>query len=585
MKNIFNFIISLLLLAACNSHSDEAEAFLNRTEALLQSDPQSAYDSLVAKKPQVSDWSHSLQMRYWFDYIDAKNQYYIPLDEQEDLDRMKEVADYYDGDDEREARAYYLLGSVYRDQGDGPMALECFQKVLEILGDSYDDDCIHLQCITNSQIGYLLYYRSLYDISINHFHQALNDDLIIKDSLGLVHNYTDLGNSHYYAGNKDSAQIYYNKAESIAYAIGDSFSIYNVLAQKVQYYRNEGRIQEALEINTHILQNLDTTLYLGLYYLQGELFHRLGLNDSASFYYNIILEADAADGILKENANKNLGEINVSRGLLTQAIDYFNEYTRLSAINDSLQQLEAMTTSLSQYNYRLKERENTKLKEANEIKTRILWICVLITIVIILSALLITRHIHANHLKSKLQITRLNQLREEQRKKSHEYINNIKKHIQELERKLKCVESENTETEIRLQKEIQLLRSKSVIVEHQIEINKNLSFQLRRGVTYNYIKQLLDKERIIPNEYWSEIEAEINKVYIDFTVHLNEYFSMNVIEKRVCMLSKMGYTNTDISKLVGRGRSSISMLRLRLCKKIFGKNSNTKDWKDFIESL
>ena len=92
MKSIYSIIFSMLLLAACSGGSGEVESFLTRTEKLLLSDPQSAYDSLVAKKPQVSDWSHSLQMRYWFDYIDAKNQHYIPLEEQEDLKMMSEVS-------------------------------------------------------------------------------------------------------------------------------------------------------------------------------------------------------------------------------------------------------------------------------------------------------------------------------------------------------------------------------------------------------------------------------------------------------------------------------------------------------------
>jgi len=93
MKSIYSIIFSMILLAACSGGSGEVESFLTRTEKLLLSDPQSAYDSLCALKSIISDWPRSLQMRYWFDYIDAKNQHYIPLEEQEDLKMMSEVSE------------------------------------------------------------------------------------------------------------------------------------------------------------------------------------------------------------------------------------------------------------------------------------------------------------------------------------------------------------------------------------------------------------------------------------------------------------------------------------------------------------
>ena len=78
-------------------------------------------------------------MLYRFLLADAHNQFSISMKADT---FMTDVADYYNryGNDKQRIKALYLLGCVYRDKGDAPMAIEYYNKAVE-QADTTQADC------------------------------------------------------------------------------------------------------------------------------------------------------------------------------------------------------------------------------------------------------------------------------------------------------------------------------------------------------------------------------------------------------------------------------------------------------------
>lgn len=75
------------------------------------------------------------------------------------------VTDYYDhhGSRNNRMRAHFLLGCAYRDMGNAPRAIACYQEAVHC-ADTLSQDCDYLTLMTvHSQMAYLYNLQSLYD--------------------------------------------------------------------------------------------------------------------------------------------------------------------------------------------------------------------------------------------------------------------------------------------------------------------------------------------------------------------------------------------------------------------------------------
>lgn len=99
---------------------------------------------------------------------------------------------------------------------------------------------------------------------------------------------------------------------------------------------------------------------------------------------------------------------------------------------------------------------------------------------------------------------------------------------------------------------------------------------LQRGIT----KGLRLKE-----EDWQNIENQIRKVYPGFSSQLRNLHPMSELEYQVCLLIKLRIAPSDIATVLARDASTISTVRSRLYKKVFGHKGGTKEWDEFILSI
>lgn len=87
------------------------------------------------------------------------------------------------------------------------------------------------------------------------------------------------------------------------------------------------------------------------------------------------------------------------------------------------------------------------------------------------------------------------------------------------------------------------------------------------------------------DDEWESIERLLKRSYPGFTSQLRTLHPMSELEYHVCLLIKLRIAPSDIADVLLRDVSTISTVRSRLYKKVFGKKGGAKEWDEFILSI
>ena len=130
-------LLVLLLASSCGSR--EASELFARVEAVMDEHPDSALAMLDSVASEMDTYSKAQRMRYELLHAKAQNKAYVDFTSDS---IMKEVVAYYDahGTANEQVEAHYLLGCVYRDLKESPMALQCYLDATE-KADTLSADC------------------------------------------------------------------------------------------------------------------------------------------------------------------------------------------------------------------------------------------------------------------------------------------------------------------------------------------------------------------------------------------------------------------------------------------------------------
>jgi len=102
---------------------------------------------------------------------------------------------------------------------------------------------------------------------------------------------------------------------------------------------------------------------------------------------------------------------------------------------------------------------------------------------------------------------------------------------------------------------------------------------------YQALQRHIATGEILKGTDWLSIESQIKKVYPGFTSQLRNLYAMSELEYQVCLLIKLRIAPSDIASVLARDVSTISTVRSRLYKKVFGQKGGAKEWDEFILSI
>lgn len=568
--------VSGLCLTSCR-HKSVLPA-LQRADSLTYTFPDSAISLLQQLKDTVESLPRSEQMYYHLLTVKADDKAYV-LHTSDSL--ITKVVDYYEksGDEHRLPEAYYYAGRVYSDLNDAPQALDYYQRAAELLQDGNDYKLLRVVC---SQMGELFMYQEVYEEAMKHYGLAYQYSLLTNDKRATVLNMCYVGLSHMAFGRADSAIICYQKAFQLAQEYGQKRLIDKTLSSLADIYQQTGQYELALK--SFRMLDAEQKEIIGNLSVAGDLYYDLGMMDSALYYYNRLLETD--DIYAQRAANKGCANVARAKGEYHKALEYMEHYICWDDSIKSVTNSESIRRQHTLYDYQLREEENYKLKANNAKQKRVNTYILFLMVLLAMSFVIYVQYSKWRSLMLRTRLEKLATLKEEQYKRSNQFIEENKRTIEQLERKLQDsnYENESMRNLLLAQKEQLLHLNNKVKVD--IEEQSLAETALRQSDIYcKFYEASVNGEIKIEAKDWEQLRLSIDTCYKDFSKRLRAIYPMSDIELKISLLLKINISVTGIAHLTMRSKSAIVSARKKLYEKVFGEPGKAEQWDAFIAAL
>lgn len=581
LNTLFTWILLPILFVSCTGNK-AYDKLLIKADSIMNIDDDSAEVAIrlmQSIKPELSQFSKSQKKRYELLYHKAMNKAYIDFTSDS---TMLEVVDYYEqhGSANDKMLAYYILGCVYRDMHEAPMALEYYNKATE-LADTTAKDCDYATlCRIYSQMGFLFAKQHLPHQELASLDKAVKYAYLTKDTLNAIRYYQNK-QAIYASQNKlDSAIIINNQAAKLFKQIGALKEANIAFGCNFEYYLKKKMLKEAeeafkayLSTNYHGNDNWKDA-YAYILYERGSYYLAVGKMDSAysclkqSFEQSKSFSNLAAStrGLAQYYAKTSNPVLAAKYALLSSA---YNDSDLIATRQGQLQQVQAM------YNYN----RNKDIAYKAQLKAE-QWMSI-IYIVIICAILLFIVSISIYRKRLRLRNKRIAMV-QKMYNDSVQQLNEAQQELLKLqdlnENTIATLVKEKEETIQKLQMEVKKYEEAN-IGHNLLELEK----QLKQSPIYQQLVYLENHplEKMTKND-WSNLEETVEKFVYGFA-DLKQ--KLNTKEYHICLLVKLHFSPSTISSLIGTSLSDISNSRRRMLAKICGNSGNGKDFDDYIHHI
>ena len=576
-------MLIFMSLSSCSNR--KYEQTITRADNLMELSQDSARSALAildSIRPDLSKMGKSTQMRYQLVYAKGMNKGYVDFTTDS---LMKEIVDYYDnhGTCQQQMLAHYLLGCVYRDLGDSPAALSCYNDAVE-KADIASKDCDYkLLTRVYEQEGALFLSQSMPQNALSAYQKAEKYAWIAKDTLSAVLSYEHLGNIYEYMDNKNKVIEVYENASRRYRQYGYPVQAARALGGAIQaliltkQYAKAKKYMDVFEAESGYFQKDSCYSYINYshyYYLKG-LYCLESHSDSAKYWFTKCQE------FAKTNNNKSFSayawylyyikhqQMDSVAKYSEQAFAY-NDSANLDMERDLMQKMQAI------YDYdRWKNvAHNEEIKATRANLTLLVSILISVSVIIIgILTFLVYRK------KRKLEL----QEKEEQENLIRQQIYDTKQELELLrtvnDRKIADVIKEKEQTINKLKEDLKDIRDK-----YSNSSLSDVDILLKESSIYKRIKylELHPKETMREND-WIELEETIEQLIPSFIPLLKN--RLNVIAYRICLLVKLEISTSSIAILLGLSSSAISKYRKVMLEKLCGRSGKPKDFDEYIRQI
>lgn len=578
--------IIFLLLCACSCHDTPYPKSLQIADSIVSTAPDSAIVLLEQLKDSMLSKPQSIQMYYHLLSIKAKDKAYIPHTSDS---LILQIIHYYENKKDKKhlSEAYYYAGRIYRDLGDAPQALDYFQKAI----DATDKDTGYkLLSGLYSQMGTLCLYEDIYDKANNAYKKAFYYDVLLKDSVAIVFDLRDIGDTFTGYSKTDSALYYYERAQALAKKMNNQSLIEMTqigLASLYKQLKKYDLAQKELQSfsNDSILMHLRKERRNAVYAIIAELYYQKQDLDSATYYFNLLLEPKSSI-YSKQAAHWGLAAIAQKQKNYQSALEQINNFIIDTDSIRKITNTKTIRKMHSLYNYQLRENENHQLRIKNTQQK--LWITTTICIIIILVAFTITYIQYSKRKKLQLRekLNKLKALKKQQYQKSMQFIEENNARIQILEEQLQSTTEKNTAllNLLQIQKQQTMLMNYKATTDQKEQELAEIAF--KQSDIYNLFHNAINNTSLkLTQEDWTTLQLHVDRCYKDFTHRLRALYPISDMEMQICLLLKIDITTTGIAILTTRSKSAIVSARKKLYEKVHGEKGKPEQWDAFIASL
>ena len=576
-KILFFFLFFLLLLTgSCSDHRVQM-VWLAEMNSLMEKNPQAAYDSLCNHRQDMSQSGEKVEMRYRMLEAKALNKLFKPMPSDS---LFQEVVDYYDskGTPNEKMEAHYLLGCIYRDMKEAPKAMQCYQDAVESV-DTLSKDCDFSSLYRiYGQMADVFVKQNLFQEAQIAQQKYRTYALKAKDTLNYI-----IGSERFipiYSAMGDTAKAIaqtklcarlYEKYHYHQKAIA-------VCVTLIEFYLDRHQYQEA----HHLMQKFESKSGLFdkhgniatpreyYYYYKGKYLLGTQQLDSAEFYFRKL----GRFGYSYE-ASRGLMDVYVKR----HNTDSITKYTILAGVGmDSVletNKTNALEQSSSMYNYSNLQRESVvNLERANREEKKVLLLGS--SLLVLFGVLLwLYKKYKKNERKKKKDL-------EIHQKEIDKWNDNFLQVCQKLEvykNELETLQKDKKLLADQMQQQIEALQDE--ITEYKkmrvrMEPSENIATLDEENV-YKRFRELTSGKMNTPpptEEEWQELSLVVSKYFPFIYNKMCNCEKLSQLEMRVCILTRLRFTNKEMTILLNSSASSISNIRQKVNERLFGEKSS-----------
>ena len=543
--------------------------------------PDSALTLLNSIKAEVDGWSRSQRMRYHLLTMKAQNKAYVDFTSDS---LAKEVVEYYDnhGNANDRMTAHYLLGCVYRDLGESPLALECYHNAADC-ADTTNANCDYRQLmVLHSQMASLFYEQLLPYEYMDELKNQYKYALLAKDTLSAINAienkagfYTLLDMPDSIIQIRELASKLYKKHQyekEAALAVGPIINILidNEDFEKAKLYLD---IYESEAINNGKVEDSKAVYY----YFKGKYYLSINKTDSAQIMFRRLLQPKMSPNqieagylglfMLYEHSNKK-----DSLGKYARLSYEMNKKIYLKASSSNLQKMQSL------YNY-------TRSKLLAQQMSDIAYRHQLMLYVIVFSMILILFLIGLAWWKRQEHLNRLKSQYEDEKEK-------LRKAKVDLEIMESCLNENNAEHVLLLEKKnTEILDYQKQIKDFEARLNVNSASVTKKELMdtpiYQRIQVILTQPKQQMNKRdWTQLRRMIDQKIPSFYSEMNSHRGkLPQQDYDICILVRLYLTPKEIVILTGNSYSVVSMKRTRLLKKIFGIEGSPEKFDELVQKI
>ena len=581
-EKVLYLLLIIMLLASCAGNR-KYDDLMQRADSIMNVNDDSAKVAirmLDGVKSQLPEFSKAQKMRYELLRHKAMNKAYISFTSDS---KMKEVVDYYDrhGSANERMLANYVLGCVYRDMHEVPLALEYYNKAAE-QADTTAADCDYGTLYrVYSQMGFLFSKQYLPYQLLDAFGKAEKYAYLAKDTLNAIINYQNKGDAYDYLGKKDSVVAINLRSANMFKRIGDNYNAAIALGCNYSYY-----IEKQDSVNAKkAFEAYFSTGYEG----------NSNYGDAKAFllcekgrYYMFVSRLDSAFSCLNQSlklsksysnkaaATKVLAQYYARVNKPVLAMKYalksseYNDSDLLAVRESQLQQIQAM------YNYG----RNQEIARKAELKAERITMLVYVLIAGGVVIFLLLTHLYLKQLKKKKEKILVTKhlyddslLKLRQKQEELELLRTVN------DRKIADVIKEKEQTINKLEDDLKDIRDK-----YSNSSLSDVDILLKESSIYKRIKYLeLHPKEIMRENDWIELEETIEQLIPSFIPLLKN--RLNVMAYRICLLVKLEISTSSIAILLGLSSSAISKYRKVMLEKLCGRSGKPKDFDEYIRQI
>lgn len=598
MKRTLLLLTSCLLLWGCTSRPS-LYTVMDEARVMMRYQPADAYTFLLKNQSQADEAGDEERMRFYL--LLAEVAWEADADMPSDT-LCREVVDYFDrgGSPNMQMKANYVMGLKYLSMQSAPEAMQCFyiaaDKPQDADGGTPDYETL---MAIYQQMASILHYQDMFstEITANDRYSEAADHLgyTYESIMGQERNIE----ANIMMGDTVAALAAIARVDSMYRDAGYAEQATATYIHAIPIYIARGQMDDARRLMQQVrsLSSVfaaDGTLLPGheMYYQTLARYHlALGQTDSATIYYTRLLDAG-----YKLNACRGLLAIYRDRhpdDYISRLFQTYVEASDQQNLRKGSQQVHRLSYMYNYHRFQRIAEEKAAEAERSRIVTT-----VTIIVVLLLVAGGVWLIVQGNR-RQRRQRVALQQILDEQYRRSEQYAADKQREIAQAEATLKAMNEENRQLKDMVAEQRAVVSEQQRTVDeqkHMLDIHMR-QVQLDRerqsvaeshfflsGI-YSILRQHLDQGTIPTDTQWQTLEERILQVYPAFHDQLYSLHQFTPTEYRICLLTKIKVSPSNMAQLMATSKSSISQNRSRMYRKVFHATGTPEQWDDFILSL